>query len=271
VPVKKRTPWHPRPDGQGRTERPGAREWFSDRLFVEATDDHWRSGFSASAVVHACAAVVVAATVVAQTVHIPIVRASTSPLVMPAMLIDARVAPTPPPRRPASQAALSKAKPPFSQPPATPAAADAAAAPLTAPAGVAPDTSGDAGAGETSGAIDGILGGLPGASDQPIGAPGADAAGPYRVGGTIKPPRRIRDVRPWYPMEALQSRAHGNVVIEATIGVDGRVERAVVVQSIPLLDQAAVDAVKQWEYTPSIMNGLAVPVVMLVVVNFTIQ
>jgi protein TonB len=49
------------------------------------------------------------------------------------------------------------------------------------------------------------------------------------------------------------------------------VERAVFVQSIPLLDQAAVDAVKQWEYTPSIMNGLAVPVVMLVVVNFTIQ
>jgi protein TonB len=249
------------------TLRSGAREWFSDHVFVESVDDHRRSGFSLSAVIHVCAAVMIAATVIAQTVHVPIVRASTS-LVMPLALVDAPAAPTPQPRRPASQDALSKARPPLSQPTAAPAAADADAAPIEAPTGVTPET-GSESAG--IGGIGGVLDGLPGGSVEPIGTSGSFAGGPYRVGATIKPPRRIRDVKPAYPLEALQSRAHGNVVIEATIGVDGKVERTAVVHSIPLLDQAAVDAVKQWEYTPSILNGVAVAVVMMVVVNFTIQ
>jgi len=271
APVKKRTPWRPQPDGQVVTLRSGAREWFSDRLFVESADDHRRSGFSLSAAIHVCAAVVIAATVIAQTVHVPIVRASTSPLVIPLTLIDARVAPTPPPRRPASQNALSKARPPLSQPTPVPAAADADAAPIEAPTGVAPETGAKSDGNGGFGGIAGVLDGLPGGSDEPIGTSGSFAGGPYRVGATIKPPRRIHDVKPAFPLEALQARAHGNVVIEATIGVDGKVERTAVVHSIPLLDQAAVDAVKQWEYIPSILNGVAVSVVMLVVVNFTIQ
>ena len=56
-----------------------------------------------------------------------------------------------------------------------------------------------------------------------------------------------------------------------TIGADGRVQHTSIVKSIVLLDQAAVDAVRQWEYAPSMLNGAAVAVVMLVVVNFTIQ
>ena len=61
VPVRKRTPWHPQPDGQVVTERSGAREWFSDRLFVEGADDHKRSGYAVAAILHACAAAVVVA------------------------------------------------------------------------------------------------------------------------------------------------------------------------------------------------------------------
>ena len=61
------------------------------------------------------------------------------------------------------------------------------------------------------------------------------------------------------------------VVIEATIGVNGRVRDAVVRRSIPLLDAAALDAVRQWEFTPTIVNGAAVPIVMTVSVSFAMQ
>ena len=61
----------------------------------------------------------------------------------------------------------------------------------------------------------------------------------------------------------------GVVTIEATIGPDGKVIDAKVVRSVPLLDQAALDAVRQWEYTPTLLNGVPVPVVVTVTINFT--
>jgi protein TonB len=61
------------------------------------------------------------------------------------------------------------------------------------------------------------------------------------------------------------------VIIEAVIGTDGRVQEARVLRSIPLLDQAALDAVRQWEYSPTTLNGVAVPVIMTVTVNFQIS
>src|SRR5438046_9818758 len=66
APVKKRTPWHPQPDGQTRTERSGTREWFSDRLFVESHDNHTRSGYSASIALHLGFAAVAASVILAQ-------------------------------------------------------------------------------------------------------------------------------------------------------------------------------------------------------------
>ena len=56
-----------------------------------------------------------------------------------------------------------------------------------------------------------------------------------------------------------------------TIGPNGKVQNARVLRSIPLLDQAALDAVKQWEYTPTLLNGVPVPVIMTVTVQFTLQ
>ena len=61
------------------------------------------------------------------------------------------------------------------------------------------------------------------------------------------------------------------VIIEATIGKDGSVKDAKVLRPVPLLDQAALDAVKQWKYTPTLLNGVPVEVVMTVTVNFTLQ
>jgi protein TonB len=92
-----------------------------------------------------------------------------------------------------------------------------------------------------------------------------------RVGGNIKPPTKTKDVKPVYPPIAQSARVQGVVIIEAVIGTDGRVEEAKVLRSIPLLDAAALDAVKQWVFTPTELNGVAVPVIMTVTVNFTLQ
>src|SRR3989337_1810442 len=69
---------------------------------------------------------------------------------------------------------------------------------------------------------------------------------PVRVGGQIKAPVRVKNVNPVYPSIAQSARVQGVVIIEATIGPDGRVPDTKVLRSIPLLDAAAVDAVKQW-------------------------
>ena len=96
------------------------------------------------------------------------------------------------------------------------------------------------------------------------------AAGASRVGGNIQSPRKVKDVAPVYPPLAQSARVQGVVILEALIGADGRVQDARVVRSIPLLDQAAIDAVKQWEFTPTLLNGKPVPVVMTMTVQFTL-
>ena len=61
------------------------------------------------------------------------------------------------------------------------------------------------------------------------------------------------------------------VIIEATIGGNGKVIDAKVLRSVPMLDEAALEAVRQWEFTPTLLNGAPVPVVMTVTVNFKLQ
>ena len=82
---------------------------------------------------------------------------------------------------------------------------------------------------------------------------------------------RVKNVNPVYPSIAQSARVQGVVIIEATIGPDGRVQDTKVLRSIPLLDQAAIDAVQQWTYTPTLLNGVPVPVIMTVTVNFTLR
>jgi TonB family protein len=90
-----------------------------------------------------------------------------------------------------------------------------------------------------------------------------------RPGGRIMEPKKIKDVQPVYPAIAQSARVSGVVTIEATIGSDGKVIDAKVVHSVPLLDQAALDAVRQWEYLPTMLNGVPVPVLVTVTINFT--
>jgi len=90
-----------------------------------------------------------------------------------------------------------------------------------------------------------------------------------RVGGQVRPPIRIKEVAPLFPAIAKSARVYGDVVIEATIDEEGKVADARVVKSVPLLDQAALDAVRQWEYQPSLLNGVPTAVVATVTVKFT--
>jgi len=92
---------------------------------------------------------------------------------------------------------------------------------------------------------------------------------PVRIGGQIKPPTKVKDVKPVYPAIAQSAHVTGTVTIEAIIGPDGKVSDAKVVRSVPLLDQAALDAVRQWEYMPTLLNGVPVPVVTTITLNFT--
>jgi protein TonB len=89
-----------------------------------------------------------------------------------------------------------------------------------------------------------------------------------RVGGAIRNPTKIKNVAPVYPPLARSARAAGTVQLELTIGPDGKVADWRVVKSVPLLDEAAVDAVKQWEYRPTRVKGVAVPVIVNVAVSF---
>jgi len=105
----------------------------------------------------------------------------------------------------------------------------------------------------------------------PSPAFGQQPVTPIRIGGDIRPPTKTKDAAPVYPPEAQRAGVSGPVILEAVVGEDGKVRSARVLRSIPQLDQAAITAVQQWEYTPTLLNGVAVPVVMTVTVNFSLQ
>jgi TonB family protein len=94
---------------------------------------------------------------------------------------------------------------------------------------------------------------------------------PVRVGGDVRAPKALVKMNPVYPPEAQAARVQGVVLLEIRIATDGSVSDARVLRSIPVLDQAAVDAVKQWKYEPTRVDGVPVEVEMNVYVNFTLS
>jgi periplasmic protein TonB len=116
--------------------------------------------------------------------------------------------------------------------------------------------------GVPGGVVGGVVGGLP---DAP---PPQQAV---RVGGNIKEPKKLRSVNPNYPDIAKQARVQGVVILECTISPQGKVTNVTVLRGIPLLNDAAMEAVKQWVYTPTLLNGVPVPVIMTVTVNFKLN
>lgn len=120
--------------------------------------------------------------------------------------------------------------------------------------------------------VDGIPGSLNTLAPPPPAPPPPEREAPKTVRvGVVKAPAKVHDVAPGYPAIAQAARVQGIVIIQATIGTDGRVVDATVLRSVPLLDVAAIEAVRQWRYTPSTLNGQPVAVVMTVTVNFTLR
>jgi len=107
------------------------------------------------------------------------------------------------------------------------------------------------------------------ADDRPLRAPSGRA--PVRVGGAIAPPRVLEQAKPVYTQEAMAARVEGTVVLEIIVDERGFVPDARVVRSIPLLDQSALEAVKQWRFTPTLVDGQALPVIVQVEMTFTLK
>jgi protein TonB len=165
--------------------------------------------------------------------------------------------PTPPPPRASAKPAVD--------PPRTD------AAPLTVPDGIQPETviepSRDAAPVDS-----GVIGfGNSAAVLVDPAPPPPQPPSPVRVGGNIRPPQKVTEVAPVYPAIARAARVEGVVILEAVIGEDGAVRDVRVLRSIPLLDAAAVEAVRQWRFTPTLLNGEPVPVVMTITVSFKLR
>ena len=123
--------------------------------------------------------------------------------------------------------------------------------------------------GVPGGQIGGITGGMPGVAAPVVPTPVAERPkGPVRVGGLVKPPRLIFGPPAIYPTLAAQSHVHGIVVIDAVIDEHGNVIQEKVVSGHPLLLQAAMKAVSERKYEPTILDGEPTPVDLRVEVNF---
>jgi len=92
-----------------------------------------------------------------------------------------------------------------------------------------------------------------------------------RVGGNVQQRKIIHSVPPTYPADAISQRISGNVVLHVIVAKDGLVQKIEVVSGPDKLRQSAVDAVKQWRYKPTLLNGELVEVDTTVQVNFTLQ
>jgi TonB family protein len=263
APVKRRTPCRSTPEGVA-IERAGGRDWFSDHLFVEARHDHTRAGFRTSIAAHLG---VIATVVLTASFERTLPVRVGPPSVMPAFFYMKTLADAP------SLASLSRDRSPkvSMRPPAAPAGAPPAA-PVEVPSHiedeVGPETSAD---GVDEGVVGGIVGGIAGGLVDGTPSPGGSSSGPLRPGGSFRPPRKIKDVKPVYPQSAVSDQSRGTVIIDITIGVDGKIQEAKILHSVPALDGAALEAVRQWEYEPTVLNGVLVALIMTVVVNFTIQ
>jgi len=122
---------------------------------------------------------------------------------------------------------------------------------------------------EPGGVPDGVPGGDPNGSGP--GLSSRPSTEPIRTGGDIHPPLKVRHVVPVYPDIARSARVQGDVVLDCTISNEGRVVDVKVLSGHPLLQGAAVDAVRQWRYRPTLLNGVPIAVVMTVTVHFTID
>jgi protein TonB len=178
------------------------------------------------------------------------------------------VALPPPPPPPPAPAAARAPRPAAARVPSS----VAFTAPIEVPDEIAPEQGLDLGVpggvaggvegGVPGGVVGGVVGGLPAAPPPPKAR---------RVGGGIREPRKLRHVPPVYPDMALAAHVEGVVILECTVGPNGRVQEVEVLRSMPLLDEAAIEAVRQWIYSPTLLGGVPIPIIMTVTVQFSLQ
>jgi TonB family protein len=94
---------------------------------------------------------------------------------------------------------------------------------------------------------------------------------PIRVGGNVIAPAKIRDVKPAYPDDARAAHIEGVVIVEAIVDTDGTVADVRVLRPVPALDEAALKAVSQWQFAPTLMNGEPTAALITVTVSFRLQ
>lgn len=127
--------------------------------------------------------------------------------------------------------------------------------------------------------IDGLVFGEPKILPKPVPPPLAEKAAekplakaaPTRVGGDVQSAKLIHQVKPIYPPLAKQTRTQGTVRLQAVIGRDGSIQNLVLASGHPLLVPAAMEAVRQWRYRPTTLNGETVEVLTQIDVNFTLS
>jgi protein TonB len=145
--------------------------------------------------------------------------------------------------------------------------------PQVSGAGVVGGVPGGVPGGTAGGVIGGLIGTVASAPPPPPPPVKVEAPKPtrIRVGGNVQAANLIRRITPVYPPLAKQARIQGQVRFTAIIGKDGAIQNLQLVSGHPLLVPAAQDAVKQWLYRPTLLNGEPVEVVTQIDVNFTLQ
>jgi protein TonB len=223
------------------------------------------------------------AVILALVIAVPLLYFSETLPTPPDMLafVVASAPPPPPPPPPPPAAAPQTAQP--AKPkvaPKTQPVKMAMPAPVEAPAAIVPErpldlerdfVAGGVEGGVVGGIAGGIVGGIPMMPAAPPLPPPPSAPAPVkpiRVGGDIEPPTLLHRVNPDYPQIAISAKKEGIVILEATVGADGTVDHVRILRSEPLLDNAAVEAVKQWRYSPLQLNGRAHPFILTVTVSF---
>src|SRR5688500_11546972 len=196
----------------------------------------------------------------------------------PTMLAFVAAPPAPPP--PPPPAAAKKATSPENKPVPT-----TGAAPIEAPAEIAPErpddeiadgVTGGVEGGIPGGVLGGVVGGLPAdipppPPPPPPPAPPAPRA-PLRIGGQIQAPELVHRVEPIYSVLAVHAHVSGTVILEAIVDAEGRVAEVKVLRSgHRLLDGAAIAAVRQWRYSPLVLNGIRESFVLTVVLSFQLR
>jgi len=125
-----------------------------------------------------------------------------------------------------------------------------------------------------AGVLTGLVGGLPAAPPPkapPPPPPPPKPVGPQKIGGNVVAANLINPVKPVYPPLAKMARQQGTVKFEAMISKEGTIEDLKLISGPPLLVQAAMDAVKQWRYKPTILNGEPTEVQTTIDVNFSLS